>query len=315
MEPDKKIWECKYCGVLKQLVNKWTKSSHLQTCDKWNDWKNKIITKEFLEKEYIENKKSLPEIASQLGLESTSVIHKSLKKFLIKPRNISESFPISDIKRKNTCLKKYGAEHVFSNNSSGRNDINNKIILSTMDKYGVVNVFQAEEIKEKIKKFYLEKYGVESPSQVPEIRQKQINTIKERYGINSVLELAYAKGVLQYTKPHKIIMELLKNLEFDPRIEKPLNINNKQYFFDIHFPDIPEKLIEVNGDYYHANPIFYKENDIIPFFKKEAKYLWEKDKAKKEAAESFGYKVLTIWENDIYKNKEKVIERLKEFLK
>ena len=55
-------------------------------------------------------------------------------------------------------------------------------------------------------------------------------------------------------------------------------------------------LLEVNGDYWHANPNKYKENDTFKFPKNElkAKDIWEMDTYKKEIAESNGYKVIYI---------------------
>jgi very-short-patch-repair endonuclease len=43
--------------------------------------------------------------------------------------------------------------------------------------------------------------------------------------------------------------------------------------------------------------------------------VWAKDKAKKELAESYGYDVLTIWESDWNRDKEKCLKQTKEFLK
>ena len=61
--------------------------------------------------------------------------------------------------------------------------------------------------------------------------------------------------------------------------------------------------MEVNGDFFHANPIKYKADDIIPLprIKKTAQELWDKDERKKKIAEKFGYQVVYIWENEINK--------------
>jgi len=50
------------------------------------------------------------------------------------------------------------------------------------EKYGVVNVFQSEIIKEKLKQTNLEKYGVESATQNNEIKNKIKNTMLKKYG-------------------------------------------------------------------------------------------------------------------------------------
>ena len=50
-------------------------------------------------------------------------------------------------------------------------------------KYGLINVFQLDEVKEKIKKVCLQKYGVEHHSQSNIWKKNQINKLIERYGV------------------------------------------------------------------------------------------------------------------------------------
>ncbi len=53
------------------------------------------------------------------------------------------------------------------------------------------------------------------------------------------------------------------------------------YNFDMVFDKL---IIEVQGDMWHANPLFYKENDLI-MGKLLAKDIWAKDERKKKKAE------------------------------
>ena len=64
-------------------------------------------------------------------------------------------------KREDTCTKKYGKE--------------------------ITNVFQAEEVKEKIKQTNLEHHGCEYPMQNEEIQNKSKTTCQEKYGGNSAM--------------------------------------------------------------------------------------------------------------------------------
>lgn len=77
------------------------------------------------------------------------------------------------------------------------------------------------------------------------------------------------------------------------------------FFYDFLITN--EKLIiEVNGDYWHANPEIYKQNDILHFpnnVYKTANEIWEKDKIKKELANFNGYKLIYIWEKELIKIK------------
>jgi very-short-patch-repair endonuclease len=69
--------------------------------------------------------------------------------------------------------------------------------------------------------------------------------------------------------------------------------------------------IEVQGDFWHANPEKYPEDWINPVSKLSAKEIHEKDEKKKKFLESKGYIVFYVWENDYKKNKELTIESLK----
>lgn len=81
-----------------------------------------------------------------------------------------------------------------------------------------------------------------------------------------------------------------------------------QFFVDNLSYDIlinnTKKIIEVQGDYWHANPNKYKTNDLIVNKKLgtvSAKEIWDKDLEKKNRAEKLGYSILYIWESDIKK--------------
>lgn len=76
------------------------------------------------------------------------------------------------------------------------------------------------------------------------------------------------------------------------------------------------KIIEYNGDQYHANPKIYKSEDYPhPFRKgKKSSEIWEKDKLKLEVARSNGFEVLVVWDSEYRKNKKQVIEKCLNFL-
>ena len=60
---------------------------------------------------------------------------------------------------------------------------NKKVEESNLIKYGVKNVFQNEEIKDRHKKTLLNKYGVEHTSQIDGFAEKCKNTSLKRYGV------------------------------------------------------------------------------------------------------------------------------------
>jgi hypothetical protein len=90
-------------------------------------------------------------------------------------------------------------------------------------------------------------------------------------------------------------------------------------FYRYDFADLKNnKIIEYNGDKYHANPKKYEHDDRPHPFNKNvtATELWDKDAHKKKIAEQNGFDVLTIWDSE-YKsdNKQKIINKCINFLK
>ena len=118
------------------------------------------------------------------------------------------------------------------------------------------------------------------------------------------------------SKGEKLLLtELLAN-NIACRPQFPLLKQNKcNYFvYDMMFNN---KIIEYNGDFWHANPAKYDNHDILnlPGGKKIAAHeIWNKDFIKLQHSQSQGYEVLVIWESDFNKNKEAVIKRCIQFL-
>ena len=89
-----------------------------------------------------------------------------------------------------------------------------------------------------------------------------------------------------------------------------------KYFYDFY---LDNKIIEFNGDYWHANPTKYLFEDYVgniinnrPTYAYE---IWSKDETKRQYAESYGYEVLTIWEGDYLEEPYTTIQKCISFLK
>lgn len=95
------------------------------------------------------------------------------------------------------------------------------------------------------------------------------------------------------------------------------NPNGGVYVYD--FIDVlSKKIIEYNGDMFHANPKKYKKTDTPhPYRKnKTSVEIWESDKKKLDVAKNNGYDVLVIWDSEFrWGNKEKIIKKCLKFLK
>lgn len=76
-----------------------------------------------------------------------------------------------------------------------------------------------------------------------------------------------------------------------------------------------ELLIEMNGNYYHANPDMYEPDDeiVISKSKRKAKDIWAYDKKKMKLGKDRGYETLVLWEKDFIEMTDKeVVKILKE---
>lgn len=65
-------------------------------------------------------------------------------------------------------------------------------------------------------------------------------------------------------------------------------------------------LVEIDGDFYHSNPVKYPNGPEFPIQKRN----FENDKKKDEIARASGYTLLRFWETDIKNNPQQVIIQL-----
>lgn len=101
------------------------------------------------------------------------------------------------------------------------------------------------------------------------------------------------------------------------RSRKGLCIKNKKYSFD--FTIIYNKIIfviEFNGDIFHANPMFYSENDHPNPFCPEltAKEIWERDRGREDYILSLDGMLVSIWEYDYHNHKQEVLDLLQMYI-
>lgn len=89
--------------------------------------------------------------------------------------------------------------------------------------------------------------------------------------------------------------------------------SSRYYFFDYTLPET-RKIIEFNGDYWHANPKMYNSTWIHPVTKKNAHEIWCFDSEKIDFARKKGYEVMVVWESDYRMSPDKIIQQCLEFL-
>jgi hypothetical protein len=105
-------------------------------------------------------------------------------------------------KSRQTCLAKYGVEHVFQNK-----EVKEKSRQTCLEKYGVENPYQSEVCKEKIRTTCQEKYGVEYPLQSEEIKEKIKQTCIKKYGFENPAQSEEVKDKMKATNKEKYGVE------------------------------------------------------------------------------------------------------------
>lgn len=93
----------------------------------------------------------------------------------------------------------------------------------------------------------------------------------------------------------------------------------KKYFVDFYLPDY-KAIIEVFGDYWHVNPLYYdvqgNDNSKKPLNDYQRKFVDSEYDAKRNAElESYGYPVYVIWEKDTKENLDEEMSILLKKLK
>lgn len=125
-----------------------------------------------------------------------------------------------------------------------------------------------------------------------------------------------------WTKPEKLFKDILNTcglgVKFSNDIKDIFNLKDdenaticfqyplQRYVCD--FVDNANKIIYcVNGDFWHANPLLYDENNLTKIQKHNVHH----DKQRKIFLEKIGYKVCIIWESEIYWNIDLVKEKIR----
>lgn len=113
------------------------------------------------------------------------------------------------------------------------------------------------------------------------------------------------------TKIELKIEEILKEYLIDYEKQKYID----KFIYDFYLKKL-NTLIEVNGDYWHANPNKYKKDDVLiyPNGNFKASDIWSRDENKINFAIKNNYKIITIWEYDINKHIDIVKNNLREYI-
>ncbi|MCK9417406.1 very short patch repair endonuclease [Candidatus Dojkabacteria bacterium] len=342
------ILKCNFCGIELNSMN--TRHIHsCDKSDKSisnNERKYLFIkynypylsVKENLIKEY--ETKSLPDFYNEFDINSSQVLF-LLDYFNIKKRSISDSSGIALKKYIKTCNDKYDVDNVSQIDS-----VKEKKKKTFIEHYGVDNIWKSKDFYIWLDTYMVEKFGkrrINNPEKVSignKLYQQNL-TDEERKKISETLSIAQKKRWSEISDEDKLIFinnckkswtnlseeDKKKRLDkinrnsissLEIRIGKILMMMNipfeTQKIIDGKISDFLLKntkiLIEIQGDFWHANPCLYKQNDILNHPKKRitANEIWNRDLNKMYLLEKSGYKIIYIWENNMNKMTDEELE-------
>jgi hypothetical protein len=148
---------------------------------------------------------------------------------------------IKQIKKKNTCLEKFGVEH-----HRNAEQVKEKTKQTCLEKYGVEYSFQSEQVKDKIKETCIERYGVKNASQNEYIREKYKNTCLEKYGVEHFSQSDNYKQKYKTTIFKKYGVQFISQNEDVKRKRIETSLKRYGVEYPIQNEDVKRKRIETS---------------------------------------------------------------------
>lgn len=195
--------------------------------------------------------------------------------------------------------------------TANSNTTRQKYKTTCEDKYGVSNVSQSEEIKQKKAETFTEHYGVDNIWKVPEFYEWMNDFMVKKYGKKRMSGWDYANKEERDRITTQRFQTLIANGHYDSMLEerverilKENNIVHKRCFWAYHHPydfiigDHKYLFLEINGDYWHANPRIYKSTDVFAGGR-TAQEIWDRDKKFRECLLNSKFNVVYLWEMDM----------------
>lgn len=134
--------------------------------------------------------------------------------------------------------------------------------------------------------------------------ERSVKSIKHRFDT-----LKLKKSIQKETSIERIIRKYLEENHIEFVFNQKIENNNFNFRPDFRLED-KKIIIEVHGDYWHSNPLFYDFEDLTEHQKVKV----EKDNFKKNYYESLDYTVIILWEHQILTEYDKVVAYLNTIL-
>jgi hypothetical protein len=159
------------------------------------------------------------------------------------------------------------------------------------------------------------KYGEEEGLRVWKARQQKwlqtLNNKSDEEKLEINLKKIYRGGSSSKAeKEFFTIIQEASGLTLEKQFKLIRKCGTKHFLYDMRYEN---KIIEYNGDFWHANPLFYNETDMV--FRRRAADIWKRDLEKANLALENGFEILVIWDSEFKKEKEKTVLKCVEFLR
>lgn len=182
-------------------------------------WKDKVYEL------YINQNKTRKETADELGINLSQLLT------ILNKYNIIKSKELNIKKRKETSLKRYGAD-----NPAKSDIIKERNKKKNLERYGTEYFFQSDEFKRKAKETWKNNLGVDNPFKSKEVREKIKETNLKKYGAECVLSSNDIRKKIKETNIKKYGVDHVSKSRtvMDKIIKSQINTNwNTSLSFDI----------------------------------------------------------------------------------
>lgn len=129
-------------------------------------------------------------------------------------------------------------------------------------------------------------------------------------GLNKVHHFGDQKSPLE-----KSLYEKISNWGYNVEVDKKIFYGENKWYRKI--PDFiveGDVIVELYGDYFHGNPLKFKEDDVIAYGQ-IAKDIWERDAERERLLTDKGFHYLVVWEKDLKEDRETTLNTLRRKIK
>lgn len=192
-------------------------------------------------------------------------------------------------RRKNERHPRTNKKRMFCSNDCSLKSEHRKRILRKWIKNN--NPMSNSESVQKIFDTKLKNHGdghYNNPEQVS-------STTLKRYGVKRGYQINPANGH-SISKIQKTVYKEVKKIYKNAKLEEYLK--DADMSVDIFVPD-KKIVIEVNGDYWHMNPLKYIATDYNKSMHMTAQDVWNRDAKRISNLKILGYTVYSVWEKEI----------------